>query len=115
MCGASGLSGSGRCNDGSDGTPHPGAQLRFTDSDGHRITGFITDTPDGLRQFTFRRSVPGTTARRGQTFLEFKCGLYTYGSACKAIVDTFQRLMSNTRRQPLTSISRVAGFGAVGA
>jgi hypothetical protein len=28
--------------------PHPGAQLRFTDSDGHRITGFITDTPPGV-------------------------------------------------------------------
>jgi hypothetical protein len=28
--------------------PHPGAQLRFTDSDGHRVTGFITDTPDGV-------------------------------------------------------------------
>jgi hypothetical protein len=28
--------------------PHPGAQLRFTDSDGHRVTGFITDTPDGI-------------------------------------------------------------------
>jgi len=28
--------------------PHPGAQLRFTDSDGHRITGFLTDTPDGV-------------------------------------------------------------------
>jgi len=27
--------------------PHPGAQLRFTDSDGHRVTGLITDTPDG--------------------------------------------------------------------
>jgi hypothetical protein len=28
--------------------PHPGAQLRFTDSDGHRITGFLTDTGDGV-------------------------------------------------------------------
>ncbi|KZS66199.1 IS1380 family transposase [Mycobacterium ostraviense] len=28
--------------------PHPGAQLRFTDTDGHRITGFLTDTPDGV-------------------------------------------------------------------
>jgi Transposase DDE domain group 1 len=28
--------------------PHPGAQLRFTDSDGHRITGFLTDTPAGV-------------------------------------------------------------------
>ncbi len=34
--------------------PHPGAQLRFTDSDGHRITGFLTDTPGG--------AVPGQLA-----------------------------------------------------
>ena len=34
--------------------PHPGAQLRFTDSDGHRVTGLITDTPDGV--------VPGQVA-----------------------------------------------------
>ncbi len=33
---------------------HPGAQLRFTDSDGHRITGFLTDTPGG--------AVPGQLA-----------------------------------------------------
>ena len=34
--------------------PHPGAQLRFTDADGHRITAFITDIPDGV--------IPGQTA-----------------------------------------------------
>ena len=28
--------------------PHPGAQLTFTDTDGHRITGFFTDTPHGM-------------------------------------------------------------------
>jgi hypothetical protein len=28
--------------------PHPGAQLRFTDLDGHRITAYITDTPTGV-------------------------------------------------------------------
>ena len=28
--------------------PHPGAQLTFTDADGHRITAFITDTPAGV-------------------------------------------------------------------
>lgn len=28
--------------------PHPGAQLTFTDVDGHRITAFLTDTPRGL-------------------------------------------------------------------
>ncbi len=27
--------------------PHPGAQLRFTDADGHRFTAFITDTKSG--------------------------------------------------------------------
>jgi hypothetical protein len=34
--------------------PHPGAQLTFTDVDGHRITAFITDIPD--------RVIPGQTA-----------------------------------------------------
>jgi hypothetical protein len=28
--------------------PHPGAQLRFTDSDGLRVTAFITDTGHGV-------------------------------------------------------------------
>jgi Transposase DDE domain group 1 len=28
--------------------PHPGAQLRFTDTDGMRVTAFITDTPAGV-------------------------------------------------------------------
>jgi len=27
--------------------PHPGAQLRFTDIDGHRFTAFATDTKKG--------------------------------------------------------------------
>lgn len=34
--------------------PHPGAQLRFTDADGLRVTAFITDTPTGV--------VPGQVA-----------------------------------------------------
>ena len=34
--------------------PHPGAQLTFTDSDGHRVTAFITDTAPGV--------VPGALA-----------------------------------------------------
>jgi Transposase DDE domain group 1 len=34
--------------------PHPGAQLTFTDSDGHRITAVLTDTPAGV--------VPGQAA-----------------------------------------------------
>lgn len=27
--------------------PHPGAQLRITDLDGHRIVGMLTNTPGG--------------------------------------------------------------------
>ena len=27
--------------------PHPGAQLRITDVDGHRIVGILTNTPGG--------------------------------------------------------------------
>jgi Transposase DDE domain group 1 len=34
--------------------PHPGAQLSFTDADGHRITAFITDIPENV--------IPGQTA-----------------------------------------------------
>ncbi|MDO0978186.1 IS1380 family transposase [Mycolicibacterium frederiksbergense] len=34
--------------------PHPGAQLRFTDTDGMRVTAFITDTPPG--------AIPGQVA-----------------------------------------------------
>lgn len=34
--------------------PHPGAQLTFTDHDGHRVTALITDTPPG--------EVPGQAA-----------------------------------------------------
>jgi hypothetical protein len=34
--------------------PHPGAQLSFTDADGHRITAVITDIPDKV--------IPGQTA-----------------------------------------------------
>ena len=37
--------------------PHPGAQLRFTDADGLRITAFITDTGHGV--------VPGHSAGAG--------------------------------------------------
>jgi hypothetical protein len=34
--------------------PHPGAQLRFTDVDGMRVTAVLTDTPAGV--------VPGQAA-----------------------------------------------------
>jgi hypothetical protein len=38
------------------GTPHPGAQLRFTGIDGHRFTGFATSTKGGqLADLELRR------------------------------------------------------------
>ena len=43
--------------------PHPGAQLRITDLDGHRITGFVTNTTN----VPLRR--PLTRARRGHGLL----------------------------------------------
>ncbi len=43
--------------------PHPGAQLRFTDADGMRITAFITDTPPGI----IAGQVAGLEFRHSQT------------------------------------------------
>ena len=39
--------------------PHPGAQLRITDADGLRITGFLTNT--GARQLGFLKPVTAHT------------------------------------------------------
>jgi len=54
--------------------PHPGAQLRFTDADGHRFTAFLTDTPGGQtrlaakpRQGRFRRPVALPVRMRSST------------------------------------------------
>ena len=41
--------------------PHPGAQLRFTDIDGHRFTAFATDT----RRASSRTWSCGTAAGPG--------------------------------------------------
>ena len=36
--------------------PHPGAQLRFTDCNGHRLTGFVTNSRRGqLRRWEPKR------------------------------------------------------------
>ena len=48
--------------------PHPGAQLTFTDTDGHRITGFLTDTGDWEDSGPTRRArtaASPTRPRRG--------------------------------------------------
>jgi len=44
--------------------PHPGAQLTFLDDDGHRDTGFITDTPAGGHSRAAGRSGSATPAAR---------------------------------------------------
>jgi hypothetical protein len=41
--------------------PHPGAQLRITDLDGHRITAFVTNTSRG----SWPTSNSGTAAGHG--------------------------------------------------
>lgn len=46
--------------------PHPGAQLRFTDSDGLRVTAFITDTAHGVVADQWRaRTTPPPTRPGG--------------------------------------------------
>ena len=44
--------------------PHPGAQLTFTDVDGHRITAFITDTPAGVGARPVGRTGPAAPPAR---------------------------------------------------
>ena len=57
--------------------PHTGAQLSFTDSDGHRITGFLTDTADAV--------IPGQLAglelRHRCFFGDYYRDLYWRGTA----------------------------------
>lgn len=56
--------------------PHPGAQLRRTDADGHWLTAFTTHTPPGghaphvLPDFRF----PGTTSPLDLTTAVLICG-----------------------------------------
>lgn len=49
--------------------PHPGAQLTFTNVDGHRITAFLTDTSLGVIPYQIAAAVPvrevGRTSRGG--------------------------------------------------
>jgi Transposase DDE domain group 1 len=44
--------------------PHPGAQLRFTDSDGLRVTAFITDTAHGVVPDARRSTMMNPQCRR---------------------------------------------------
>jgi hypothetical protein len=46
------------------GRPHPGAQLRFTDIDGHRFTCFATDAKNGRRAYIRRRAIARYWSRR---------------------------------------------------
>jgi hypothetical protein len=43
--------------------PHPGAQLSFTDLDGHRFTAFLTDTPAGNRPTSKSATAPTPASR----------------------------------------------------
>ena len=45
--------------------PHPGAQLRFTDIDGHRFTAFATDTKKGQLATSSSAAAAGPAARTG--------------------------------------------------
>ena len=45
--------------------PHPGAQLRFTDADGLRVTAFATNTAAGSSPTSSCGTAAGPAARTG--------------------------------------------------
>ena len=68
--------------------PHPGAQLTFTDIDGHRITAFLTDTARGvipgqsagleLRHRQHRNASPGAQSKsmHGESYRRAQSNIY---------------------------------------
>ena len=77
--------------------PHPGAQMRFTDVDGHRFTAFLTDTPPGNCPIWKCGTVP-TPASRTASAAEKQQDYAT----CRVAAMTRTRCGSNWRWPPLT-------------
>jgi len=87
--------------------PHPGAQLTFTDVDGHRITGFITDTPAGvvpgqlagldLRHRQHARVEDRIRQAKATGMRNFPCHSYAANSAWLEIVMTAMDLVAWTK------------------
>ena len=87
--------------------PHPGAQLTFQDVDGHRVTGFITDTPAGtvpgqlagldLRHRQHARVEDRIRQAKATGMRNFPCHSYASNSAWLEIVMTAMDLVAWTK------------------
>jgi Transposase DDE domain group 1 len=87
--------------------PHPGAQLTFLDVDGHRVTGFITDTPAGvvpgqlagldLRHRQHARVEDRIRQAKATGMRNFPCHSYAANSAWLEIVMTAMDLVAWTK------------------
>jgi Transposase DDE domain group 1 len=87
--------------------PHPGAQLTFLDVDGHRVTGFITDTPAGvvpgqlagldLRHRQHARVEDRIRQAKATGMRNFPCHSYAANQAWLEIVMTAMDLVAWTK------------------
>lgn len=105
--------------------PHPGAQLSFTDIDGHRVTAFITDTPPGvvpgqlagldLRHRQHARVEDRIRQAKATGLRNFPCHSYTSNQAWLEIVMTAIDLIAWSKllgfaEQPELARCEIAAF-----
>ncbi len=98
--------------------PHPGAQLTFTDLDGHRITAFITDTPVGvvagqlagldLRHRQHARVEDRIREAKATGLRNFPCHAFTANQAWLAVVMTATDLIAWTKLIGFTTTPELA-------
>jgi hypothetical protein len=94
--------------------PHPGAQLRFTDADGHRFTAFLTNTAGGqLADLELRHRRHARVEDRIRTGKDTGLRNLPYHDAAQnavwlELVALAQDLLAHTQRLALTGAHRTA-------
>ena len=94
--------------------PHPGAQLRFTDADGHRFTAFLTNTEGGqLADLELRHRRHARVEDRIRTGKDTGLRNLPYHDAAQnavwlELVALAQDLLAHTQRLALTGAHRTA-------
>lgn len=94
--------------------PHPGAQLRFTDADGHRFTAFLTNTTGGqLADLELRHRRHARVEDRIRTGKDTGLRNLPYHDAAQnavwlELVALAQDLLAHTQRLALTGAHRTA-------
>ena len=94
--------------------PHPGAQLRFTDADGHRFTAFLTNTDSGqLADLELRHRRHARVEDRIRTGKDTGLRNLPYHQAAQnkvwlELIALAQDLLAHTQRLALTGAHRTA-------